>query len=100
MKKVKQILAILGIVLLVSLYLVTLICAITDNSGTMQVFYASVVATIIIPVLLWAYSFIYRLIKKSNEPDESENNEGTDIIEEDDISKHSGNDRDKKTVDI
>ena len=39
MKKGKQILAIIGIILLVVLYLSTLVCAITDNTGTMKMFY-------------------------------------------------------------
>ena len=63
MKKVKQILALIGVILLVALYFTTLILAITDNSGTMNMFFASVVATIIIPVLIWAYTLIYRLTR-------------------------------------
>ena len=66
MKKVKQILAILGIVVLLSLYVITLVCAIVDNSNTMRMFQASIVASFIIPVLIWAYGFIYRPIKKSS----------------------------------
>ena len=65
MKKGKRILAIAGIILLVSLYLITLICAITDNTATMRVFMASIFASVVIPVLLWAYSFIYRKKKKN-----------------------------------
>ncbi len=61
MKKVKQILALGGAILLVALYVITLVLAITDNSGTMNMFFASVVATILIPVLIWAYTLIYRL---------------------------------------
>ncbi len=68
MKKVKQILAIIGIILLVLLYLSTFICALTDSSETMRMFFGSLVATVIIPVLLWAYSFIYKLIKGSDSP--------------------------------
>lgn len=67
MKKTKQILAILGIILLAALYLTTLFCAIFDSSGTMTVFKASVAATIIIPTLLWIYSFIYKLIRKTSD---------------------------------
>ena len=69
MKKVKQIIAILGVVLLLGLYVITLIMAITDNSSTMSMFEASVVATILIPVLLWTYTFIYKLLKKYYCPD-------------------------------
>lgn len=63
MKKIKQILAIIGVILLVSLYLTTLILAIFGNPNTMNLFFASIVATVVIPVLLWAYSMIYRLLK-------------------------------------
>jgi dolichyl-phosphate-mannose--protein O-mannosyl transferase len=62
MKKAKQILAIIGVILLVGLYVTTLVLAITDNSATMNVFFASIVATVMIPVLIWAYTFIYRLV--------------------------------------
>lgn len=73
MKKIKQLLALCGVILLIGLYAATLILAITDNSGTMNMFFASVVATVIIPVLLWAYSFIYRLVhNKEHKDDETE----------------------------
>ena len=62
MKRVKQILAILGIVVLVGLYILTLVFAITDNSSTQSLLAASIFATIVVPVLLWAYSFIYRMV--------------------------------------
>ncbi len=63
MKKVKRILALIGVLLLTALYIATLICAVTDNSGTMQMFTASVIATVIVPTLIWIYTFIYRLLK-------------------------------------
>ena len=37
MKKVKQILAILGIVVLLSLYVITLVCAIVDNLSLIHI---------------------------------------------------------------
>ncbi len=70
MKKAKQVLAILGIILLVSLYFITLFCAVTDSTATMQVFMASVFATVVIPVLIWAYTFIYRLTRNKDEKEE------------------------------
>lgn len=73
MKKVKQILAILGVVLLLELYVITLIMAVTDNTSTLSMLEASVVATILIPILMWAYSFIYRLLKKYYGSDKDEN---------------------------
>ena len=76
MKKVKQILALIGVILLAALYITTLILAITDNSGTMNMFFASVVATIIIPVLIWAYTLIYRLTRGNKDSDEKNMNSG------------------------
>lgn len=75
MKKTKQVLAIFGIILLVSLYVITLICAMTDNTSTMQIFMASVFATVVIPVILWAYSFIYRLVGRDTREKEEDENE-------------------------
>ena len=65
MKKVKQILAIIGIVLLVSIYVITLVLALTDDPNTMTVFRASLDSTFLIPVLIWAYTFIYKLLKNN-----------------------------------
>lgn len=89
MKKVKQILAIIGIVFLVLLYLSTLICAIIDRTETMRLFQASVMATVIIPVLLWAYSFIYKLIKKNakGQMDEMQNNSNASLKDKANLSK-------------
>lgn len=67
MKKGKRILAILGVIFLAGLYLLTLIFAITDNSNSMNFFAASVFATIVIPVLIWAYTFIYKLVTKHDD---------------------------------
>lgn len=71
MKKVKQILAIIGVIFLVGLYLTTLVVAIIDNTNGMVMLKASVVATIIIPVLMWAYALIYRLTRGDKKNDES-----------------------------
>lgn len=63
MKKTKRILAILGIILLAALYIATLVFAIIGSEASMNWFRASVYATIVVPVLIWAYGFIYRLLK-------------------------------------
>lgn len=60
MKKGKRILALAGAVLLFGMYAVTLIFALTDHSETLGLLKASVACTIIIPVLLYAYSLVYK----------------------------------------
>ncbi|MBQ8278295.1 MAG: hypothetical protein IJZ23_00460 [Roseburia sp.] len=70
MKKARQILAIIGIILLVGMYVATFVCALSANENFMSMLMASIYATIVIPVLIWAITFIYKLIKKEDNADE------------------------------
>jgi len=71
MKKVKRILALVGAILLLSLYLITFISALTASKHSQAFFQASLFCTIIIPILIYAYMLIYRVTrKKENEKDE------------------------------
>ncbi|MDF2952086.1 MAG: hypothetical protein K0S18_1669 [Anaerocolumna sp.] len=84
MKKTKRILAIIGVVFLLSIYLITLIGAITASPNSSALFQASIYSTIVVPVMLYAYLFIYKLFKKN----------GTDIVnsnEEKDSKNHESN---------
>ena len=75
MKKVKRILALVGVILLVAMYGSTLVFAIIDNSDSMMMFKASIAATIIIPVILWSYTLVFKLVKKDDEPQDLEDTE-------------------------
>lgn len=66
MNKIKRILALVGVILLLALYGSTLFFAIFDNSDTMMMFKASIAATIIVPVVLWTYTLVYKLVKKDD----------------------------------
>jgi len=68
LKKIKRILAILGAIILAGLYISTIVCALSSNENYMDM--ASVYATVIIPVLIWAYSFVYKMVKKNHEQKE------------------------------
>lgn len=58
----KRILAICGIVLLVSLYVITFILALFSKNKAYEGFFnASVYMTFIIPALLYVYTMIYKL---------------------------------------
>ena len=72
MKKMKQILAILGIVLILGVNLLLVFAAGTASESNMGVFEAAVVAMILVPVLLWIYMYVYKLMKKRNEDKENE----------------------------
>lgn len=67
MKKAKQILAILGIVLIIGVNLLLVFAAGTASEDNMNVFNAAIVTMILVPVLLWVYLYFYKLIKKRNE---------------------------------
>lgn len=59
----KQVVAIVGIVLLVLLYLVTLFAAIFDNSASGSLFWMCLFATVAIPLLIWIYTWMYGKLK-------------------------------------
>lgn len=69
MKKTKRILAIIGAVLLVALYGSTLVFAIFDHTKSLGFLKASIACTILLPVLLYAYTIIYKLINKKDRED-------------------------------
>ncbi|MBP3678597.1 MAG: hypothetical protein J6I97_09655 [Agathobacter sp.] len=72
MKNIKQILAILGIVLILGLNVFVVFAAGTASEDGMGMFGGAVVAMVMIPILLWIYLYIYKLIKKRNEDKEIE----------------------------
>lgn len=64
MKKIQQIIAILGVILLVGLYLATLILAILGRDF-FPLFMTALLASIALPVFLWLYGFLYKWIKNN-----------------------------------
>ena len=74
----KQIFAIIGIILLVLLYVVTLFAAIFDSSASHALFATCLLATVAIPLLIWIYSWMFgKLTNRStfagSHPEEKEN---------------------------
>ena len=74
MKKGKRIFALIGAIALVLMYISTLVFALIDPSVSGGLLKASIACTVILPVLLYAYSLVYRLSKK--------NDDNSDILEE------------------
>lgn len=70
MKKARQILAIIGIIILVGMYVATLIFAFSADENFMSMLMASIYASAVIPVLIWAFTFIYKLVKKDDTSEE------------------------------
>lgn len=60
MKKIKQILAIFIIILLVGMYVVTLVMAVTDNPATMSMFKGCIACTIFVPAAAYCFICLHR----------------------------------------
>ncbi len=72
MKKGKRILAMAGVIILAGMYVVTLIAAVLATPAAIDLFKASLLATLVIPILIYVYLLIYRLITGKGDESESE----------------------------
>ena len=68
-EKIKRILALIGVILLLGIYLVTLILAFVDPTASKDWLKAAVSATLVIPVLLYGYILVYRILTKNKKDD-------------------------------
>lgn len=68
MQKVKRLLALAGAILLVVLYLSTLIFSLMSGELAQGLFKASIFCTVAVPVMLYAYMLIYRVLKGRGVP--------------------------------
>lgn len=66
MKKLKQILAILGIVILLALYASTMVFALLQSPHSRQLFQLSIGMTILVPILLYAFLLVARHLESRN----------------------------------
>ena len=72
MKKVKRALAMAGVVVLAGMYGITLISAVMATPVAKDFFKASLLATLMVPILIYVYLLVYRLITgKGQEKEES-----------------------------
>ncbi len=67
MKKIKQILAIITIVILVGLYITTFVLAISGFDGWWNMFMASLGASIMLPVLIWLFLRMAEVFSKDKD---------------------------------
>ena len=68
MKKLKSILAVIGVIALVSLYVATFIFAIVDDPRTFRLLGVALGATFIIPITIWVIGIFTRLSSPTNYP--------------------------------
>ncbi len=84
MKKLKQILAILGIIALVSMYALTIFAALFDPTATLSYLAAAVAATILIPAILWILGMFLRITGKNGFEEASETEDAKKEVKTDD----------------
>lgn len=67
MKKLTKISAIIGVILLISIYIITLVSSLMDSPFAHSLFKASLFSTFAIPVFLYVVMLVYRLLKERND---------------------------------
>ncbi len=65
--KIKRILAALGAFLLFAMYALTLVFALVDHSAAKGLLKASIACTLILPVLLYAFTLVYRITNEDSD---------------------------------
>ena len=71
-KKIKRILALAAVIIIAALYLTTLVLSLIGNEASREMLAASITATVILPVLLYIYMWLYRTFGKQDTPGEDE----------------------------
>lgn len=95
MKKIKQIAAIIMCVILVGMYVASFIAAIFAKPQAHGLFMGSVGLTIMLPLLLYAYTIIYRVLHPDTSvDDEKESDIYSDDEDVEDESDFDGDDED------
>jgi amino acid permease len=70
MSKVKRIAAIIGLIFIVSMYLISFLSALFATEYSYSLFTASIFSTIVIPIMIYAFITVYKWVHKKDEPEE------------------------------
>ena len=68
MKTMRRILALMGVLILIMMYILTMIFAVRKDPAARGLFFGSLAATIILPVLLYAFQIAARAVKPGKSP--------------------------------
>lgn len=82
----KQVVALIGVILLVLLYIVTLFAAIFDNSDSGRWFMSCIVATVAVPLLIWIYTWMYGKLTGRHTIADAKQGLGTDLSANADVN--------------
>jgi uncharacterized BrkB/YihY/UPF0761 family membrane protein len=73
MNKVKRTAALIGAILIASMYLISLIAAFFATEQFPGFFLASIFSTIVIPIMIYIYITVYKYVHKNDRPKVSDN---------------------------
>ncbi len=66
MQKLKRILALIGAIALAGMYIITLVLALAGDPGTKGMLMATIICTVVIPCLLYAFMLIAKVLDNRN----------------------------------
>lgn len=99
MKRMKRILAIIGIVIILGLYIITFLSAIFVKQVTGTLFLSCLVVTVMVPVILYLALWLYQLFHREDRTEEWEAESKKGFQEAARVGKkHSGDDTDNETL--
>ncbi len=70
MSKVKRIAAIVGLVLIVSMYIISFLSALFATEYSYGLFMASIFSTIVIPIMIYMFITVYKWVHKKDDTQE------------------------------
>ena len=71
-RTIKRVMAILGIILIVLMYAATFIAAVFVKKYTVRLFLASMIMTMVVPLLLYAYQMTMKIFLHLNDPSDNQ----------------------------
>jgi hypothetical protein len=84
MKKVKRIAAMIGVILIASMYVISFVSALFASEYSNGLFLASIFSTVAIPIMIYAFITVYKIVHKNDKPElsgdqnSSQDNGGSD----------------------
>jgi large-conductance mechanosensitive channel len=67
MSKVKRIAAMIGLIFIVSMYLVSFLSALFATEYSYGLFMASIFSTIVVPIMIYLFIMVYKMVHKKDE---------------------------------
>jgi len=71
----KRIASVIGIILILSLYIVFLVAAFTSKKDSPGLFAAAFFCSIVIPIMIWWFITVYKWVHKSEDNDRQDKDE-------------------------